>query len=97
VTVCPVQCISLETEEGVFPEDKWVSVFDINFGVCVFCGVCVDHCAPQSLTHRPDFEVATVRASDLIHRFGLGRISTEQKRKWQDIRNQKKEESGRLF
>lgn len=95
--ICPVGCIQIETEEGVFPEDKWVSVFDIDFSKCVFCSLCVDVCEPVSLTHSAKFEAAEADTRDLIFHYGRGGISGEQKKKWEEIRKSKREESGRLF
>lgn len=97
-TVCPTQAIVVQTEEGAFPEDRWVETFDIDFSRCVFCSHCVTICRPASLTHTPAFEGAETDLTKLIAHFGKGTISFEQRKKWEEMRQSKKrEESGRLF
>lgn len=97
-TVCPVRAISVETEEGAFPEDRWVETFDIDFSRCIFCGHCVTACRPASLSHTAAFEGSESDLTKLVAHFGRGRISFDQRKKWEDARaSKKREESGRLF
>lgn len=86
VSVCPVKCIRLNVEEGPSQDKKWVSVFDIDFGSCVFCGLCVETCRPSSLTHTKKFEIASFIVSDLVTSFGRGSVSPELREKWRVIR-----------
>lgn len=95
--VCPVECISLDIEEGPNIENKWVSVFNIDVGQCVFCGLCVDVCEPKSLVHTKQFEAAAFQISDLVLRFGRGRVSKEQRKKWESIREKEQKDTGQLF
>ena len=86
---CPVQCISVETEPSANPNKLWVSIFDIDFSRCVFCGLCVDVCEPGSLTHSRRFEGSALTSEGLISSFGKGRITPEQRAKWTKQRKQK--------
>jgi formate hydrogenlyase subunit 6/NADH:ubiquinone oxidoreductase subunit I len=66
-------------------------VFDIDFSRCIFCGLCVEACQPNSLVHTRNFERAVENPSDLIASFGRGRITPEQRAKWAKIRRLKEE------
>ena len=90
--VCPVQCITVETESGLNSSKVWVSVFDIDFSRCVFCGLCVEVCQPNSLTHTKEYEHCAVLPSELVASFGRGRVTPEQRAKWARIRELKDEE-----
>jgi formate hydrogenlyase subunit 6/NADH:ubiquinone oxidoreductase subunit I len=87
--VCPTRCITLEAEPGSEPTKLWVSRFDIDFSRCVFCGLCVDVCAPVSLVHTRRYEAAVTELPDLIAKFGRGGITPEHKEKWAQQRRQK--------
>lgn len=84
--VCPSQCIRVETEPGSDPSKKWVSVFDIDFSRCVFCGLCVEICQPASLIHTRQYEGAVYDLADTVAAFGLGPVTIEQKAKWEQMR-----------
>lgn len=84
--VCPVKCIHIETEPGADTNKIWVSVFDIDFGKCVFCGLCVESCAPQSLFHTRQYEGAVYSTLDLVAGFGRGHVTPEQRDKWASMR-----------
>jgi NADH-quinone oxidoreductase subunit I len=87
--VCPVRCISVETETGMNPSKVWVSVFDIDFSRCVFCGLCVEACIPGSLTHTKHYEKSAETPSELVASFGRGRVTPEQRAKWARMREAK--------
>ncbi len=86
VKVCPVTCIHLETEPGPDIGKRWVSLFDIDFGKCIFCGICSSVCIPRSLTHTKAFEASNLDRSPLVVSFGRGRVSEELKEKWRRLR-----------
>ena len=72
--VCPVECIRIETIPGPDLSRIYVSIYDIDFGRCLFCGLCVEVCHPGSLTHTKRFEGAAYEPRDLIRSFGKGKI-----------------------
>lgn len=70
--VCPVKCIKVESVAKSVESKVWVSVFDIDFAKCIFCGLCVESCQPASLVHTRQFEGAVYDPSDLTTHFGRG-------------------------
>lgn len=84
--ICPVQCITVETEPSANPTKVWVAVFDIDFARCTFCGLCVEVCQPQSLVHTRKFESSVYSLSGLVASFGRGRVTPEQRKKWAKAR-----------
>jgi len=84
--VCPAQCIRIEEEPGADASKIWVSAFDIDFARCIFCGLCVEVCAPASLVHTRQYEGAAYSLTDLVASFGRGQVTPEQKAKWAALR-----------
>jgi NADH-quinone oxidoreductase subunit I len=67
-TVCPAKCIRIVAEES--PDvgiEKRAKSFDIDLGMCVFCGYCVEAC-PVDAIHMDSNDVDTSAYSreDLI-------------------------------
>ncbi len=94
--ICPSQCISIEEEPGADPSKTWVSVYNIDFAKCVFCGLCVESCHPASLVHTRQYEGAAYHLPDLVASFGRGQVTQEQRMKWATMR-QLAEESEEAF
>ncbi len=80
--VCPAGCIEVASEPGAHDSRIWVSVFDVDFSRCVFCGLCVDICQPMSLVHTRQYEGAAYQLEDLVASFGRGQVTEEQREKW---------------
>ena len=58
-TICPAHCISIVAEEH--PDvriEKRPKSFDINIGMCVYCGYCVEAC-PEDAIRMDSYDVRT--------------------------------------
>jgi len=48
------------------PGSGKTSSYTINFGRCMYCGLCVESCPKKCLVHTPDFEFCTYDRESLI-------------------------------
>jgi formate hydrogenlyase subunit 6/NADH:ubiquinone oxidoreductase subunit I len=85
--ICPSRCIQVQADVMPNNSKMWVSVFDIDFSQCIFCGLCVEVCIPGSLTHSKQFEAAAYQVQDLIANFGRGPLSSDHQIKKEPIRH----------
>ena len=55
VMVCTANCISVEREKDA--EGKFVAkCYDVDFGKCVYCNLCVEYCPQDALRNTPTYE-----------------------------------------
>ena len=73
---CPDWCIYIEghkylappRREGGKPRQKnALDRFDIDFALCMYCGICVEVCPFEALFWSPEFEYGEHRIADLLH------------------------------
>ncbi|MCF8527487.1 MAG: 4Fe-4S dicluster domain-containing protein [Candidatus Nanopelagicales bacterium] len=75
VQECPTWCITLESHTEQISEEgarrpRSVSVLDsfaIDFGLCMYCGICVDVCPFDALAWMPEHDYATHDRGALVH------------------------------
>ena len=61
-TICPSQCIMIETSED--NNHKSIDVFDIDLARCIFCGFCEEICPCAAIVMTPVYELATYDKND---------------------------------
>ncbi len=73
---CPDWCIYIEAHKVEMPTDKpggrvrtknILDRFDIDYGLCMYCGICVEVCPFDALYWSPDYEYSEYKISDLLH------------------------------
>ena len=67
-TICPAKCIHIKAEDSPDVQvEKRAKSFDIDLGLCVFCGYCVEAC-PVDAIHMDSnkVELSTFSRKDLI-------------------------------
>ena len=73
---CPDWCIYIEGHKTLAPPrrpgGKPRSVndldrFDIDYSLCMYCGICVEVCPFEALFWTPEYEYSEVRIADLLH------------------------------
>ena len=74
VKACPTGCIDLKMEINQRNNRPWVSKFDIDFASCIFCGLCVESCGPDSLVQTKEVQAAVYDTKDLKMSFGRGEL-----------------------
>jgi len=70
---CPDWCIHIESHSETVPGPgrprvtKVLDVFTIDWGLCMFFGICVEVCPYDALAWTPAFDAATATSADLRH------------------------------
>jgi formate hydrogenlyase subunit 6/NADH:ubiquinone oxidoreductase subunit I len=60
VGVCPTSAISVEDET----DDT--ALWSLDYGLCIFCGECVQTCDGGAIVATNEFELAATRRKDVI-------------------------------
>ena len=73
---CPDWCIYIEAHKEKRPprrpggRERTVNVldrFDIDYALCMYCGICVEVCPFDALFWSPEFEYSEPHIADLLH------------------------------
>jgi NADH-quinone oxidoreductase subunit I len=75
---CPDWCIYIDShkEEVVVPgaararQRNVLDRFDIDFSLCMYCGICIEVCPFDALHWTPEFEYSELDLKDLLHEKG---------------------------
>ncbi len=73
---CPDWCIYIEghkeeqppTKEGGRPRSRaTLDRFDLDYALCMYCGICVEVCPFDALFWSPDYEYSETGISNMLH------------------------------
>ncbi len=73
---CPDWCIYIEAHKTVAPPRRAggaprkvniVDRFDIDYALCMYCGICVEVCPFDALFWSPEYEYSEPKIADLLH------------------------------
>lgn len=76
VRECPDWCIYIEAHKTLAPprraggKPRQVNAldrFDIDYSLCMYCGICVEVCPFEALFWSTEFEYSEIRIADLLH------------------------------
>ena len=73
---CPDWCIYIEAHKQLAPPRRPggkprqvndLDRFDIDYALCMYCGICVEVCPFDALFWSPEYEYSEPRIADLLH------------------------------
>ena len=73
---CPDWCIYIEGHKQLAPPRRaggkprqvnHLDRFDIDYALCMYCGICVEVCPFDALFWSPEYEYSEPRIADLLH------------------------------
>lgn len=71
--ICELACrnitgaIKMVRAEGTFPRNRRLNFPQLDYGLCIFCGFCVDACAFGALTMSSDYELSAYEKGTLTY------------------------------
>ena len=77
---CPDWCIYIEAHKYLAPprreggkprQRNELDRFDIDYSLCMYCGICVEVCPFDALFWSPEYEYSEPRIADLLHELEL--------------------------
>jgi formate hydrogenlyase subunit 6/NADH:ubiquinone oxidoreductase subunit I len=68
-TVCPTAAITVE-QRG----EGW-ALWRLDYGLCVFCGRCIEACPEDAIVATNDFELAARRRSDVVAAYVIEKMA----------------------
>jgi NADH-quinone oxidoreductase subunit I/NAD(P)H-quinone oxidoreductase subunit I len=66
---CPIDCILIKTKKEEGSKERVLTQFDIDEGLCMYCGLCTEPCPTGAIHFTKEFERATEDINDLVFRF----------------------------
>jgi NADH-quinone oxidoreductase subunit I len=76
VRECPDWCIYIEAHKTLAPPRRAggrpravnaLDRFDIDYSLCMYCGICVEVCPFDALFWSPEYEYSELKIADLLH------------------------------
>lgn len=76
VRECPDWCIYIEAHKDLAPPRRAggkprqvnrLDRFDIDYALCMYCGICVEVCPFEALFWSPEYEYSELKIADLLH------------------------------
>jgi len=73
---CPDWCIYIEAHKTLAPPRREggkpravnaLDRFDIDYSLCMYCGICVEVCPFEALFWSPEYEYSELKIADLLH------------------------------
>ena len=75
--VCPINLPVVDLVMNKATKKKELRNYSIDFGVCIFCGNCVEYCPTNCLSMTEEYELATFDRHSLnFDNIALGRLPT---------------------
>ncbi len=73
---CPAWCITIDSHTEPIPDlppgarertQNVLDRFEIDWSLCMYCGICVEVCPFDALFWSPEYEYSEARIADLLH------------------------------
>lgn len=67
--ICPLGCIDIQACKNPETGNREVTKFDIDIGLCMYCGLCAETCNFDALDHTREFEATVTTPDQMILHF----------------------------